>query len=181
MLTLYLCVLNTTAVQTAIKLERIVRLSFASLGFAPCVVDSWNNTSLDVYLQVWLQWWQLVTIACPVADMNSVSFSVKILLCMCWFLFRVFCLRYRTSDPLPYFHFPFHFCVAPVSPSDFTQIILPFEIELSCPSDKAKNTFPEFLGSFKTSRVFHIHCSHDSAFFPWSRAFFAFVSFLIRI
>lgn len=52
MLTLYLCVLNTTAVQTAIKLERIFRLSFASFGFAPCAVDSWNNASLDVHLQV---------------------------------------------------------------------------------------------------------------------------------
>lgn len=39
MLTLYLCVLNTAAVQTAIKLERIVRLSFTSFGFAPGVVD----------------------------------------------------------------------------------------------------------------------------------------------
>lgn len=52
MLTLYLCVLNTTAVQTTIKLERIVRLSFASFGLAPCVVDSWNNASLDVCQQV---------------------------------------------------------------------------------------------------------------------------------
>lgn len=52
MLTLYLCVLNTTAVQTTIKLERIVRLSFASFGFSPCVVDSWNNALLVVHLQV---------------------------------------------------------------------------------------------------------------------------------
>lgn len=52
MLTLYLCVLNTTAVQTTVKLESVVRLSFASFGFAPCVVDSWNNALLDIYLQV---------------------------------------------------------------------------------------------------------------------------------
>lgn len=63
---------------------------------------------------MWLQWWQLVTIICSVASMNSllVSFSVKILLSVCWSLFWEFLFKVDNFCPLPCFQLPFHFCVA---------------------------------------------------------------------
>ena len=105
-----------------------------------------------------------VAIICSVARMNSMltSFSVKVPLSVCWSLVWGFLFKVVNFRPLPCFRLPFRFCVAACVTHWFHQIILSVETELNSLPAKAKDTFPEFLGSLhKISGVFHIRCSHD--------------------